>query len=430
MATATLEYLYDVACPFAYLASAQVEVAAARAGAELIWTPVLLGGLYRGAASPQGPARSATAVMPRKKVELLSVDLRLQAAHARVPLRGNKRHPLRTLAVQRLLTATPAERRHAVTHALFKAYWVEGRDLADAAEVEALCREHGVPRERLDEPAVKRQLEENTARLVGLGAFGVPCFVVGNELWWGQDKLWLAERAAGNADATPRRVPRSLLPPPSSAPHTLEFFHDFASPFSYLASLAVADVARRAGARLELKPMVLGAVFKAVGTPTVPLHALTPPKARAAMLDLTRQAQASGASLVLPTEHLAFPMNTLLALRVALLDEAATGPIYDAAWVRGEDVADPGVLAVALRRAGLDGGALVERAQSDPGAKTALRANTEAALRRGIVGAPSFVVSAPDGSTVATLWGNDRLNVVADLLAGWRPDPAYPVPRL
>ena len=100
----------------------------------------------------------------------------------------------------------------------------------------------------------------------------------------------------------------------------LDFYFDFSSPFAYLGAMSIQDVARRAGARLVWRPMFLGGLFKAIGTPTVPLMTLSPAKQRYVQIDLQRWADYRGLPLKWPSR---FPMMTITPLRmtVALLDQ-------------------------------------------------------------------------------------------------------------
>jgi 2-hydroxychromene-2-carboxylate isomerase len=73
-----------------------------------------------------------------------------------------------------------------------------------------------------------------------------------------------------------------------------------------------------------------------------------------------------------------------------------------------------------LSQAGFDAGALLQQAQSQD-VKEELRQRTNEVQELGGIGAPTFQVLDPEGKSVAILWGQDRLNIVADLLCGWRP---------
>ncbi len=196
----------------------------------------------------------------------------------------------------------------------------------------------------------------------------------------------------------------------------LQFFFDFSSPFAYLASTQVEALAQRTGATLRYRPFLLGALFKAVGTPDVPLFAMPEAKRRHAGLDMYRWADHLGVPLRFPTR---FPMNTVKALRMVLQlpDEqkaALIAPIYKAYWAEDRDIADDAELSAIASEAGLDGAALVAGTKEEP-VKARLKAATEEAVRLGLFGAPSFLV----GDLL--FWGQDRLVFVEKALQGWRP---------
>jgi 2-hydroxychromene-2-carboxylate isomerase len=188
---------------------------------------------------------------------------------------------------------------------------------------------------------------------------------------------------------------------------TLEFFYDFVSPYSYLASTRVEEVARRAGAQVRFRPFLLGGVFKATQN-RAPLE--TPAKFAHMKVDLQRWARRLGVPLAFPAT---FPFGSILALRAALAAERDgklvpfTHAVYRAAWAEGKDIAVPEALAAVLEAAGLDGQRLVAAA---PDHKAALIAQTDEAVQRGAFGAPTFFAG-PE-----MFVGNDRLDFVEEAL--------------
>jgi 2-hydroxychromene-2-carboxylate isomerase len=183
-------FYYDVVCPFAYLASTQIEALAARARADIEWVPILLGGVFRAIGQDDVPA----AAMPAAKQRLNLADMQRYTALYGVPLRLHPRHPLRTLDAMRLLYTVDGAARVALTHRLYRAHFVEGRDLDDRA----VLAEFGDVA-RLDAPEVKAALRAATERAVADGVFGVPAFVVEQQarrfLFWGQDRMLFVEKA-------------------------------------------------------------------------------------------------------------------------------------------------------------------------------------------------------------------------------------------
>jgi 2-hydroxychromene-2-carboxylate isomerase len=182
------------------------------------------------------------------------------------------------------------------------------------------------------------------------------------------------------------------------------FWYEFASTYSYLSAMRIADDAARADVDVEWRPFLLGPIFKSQGWDTSPFN-VYPVKGRYMVRDVARLAAARGLPFQMPTT---FPANGLKAARLALAaktsgrDAEFSRAVYAAAFGQGRDIADDGVLADCLATAGLDAEATRALA-GDDSVKSALRANTEAAQSAGIFGAPSFTTS--DGEL---FWGDDR----------------------
>jgi len=192
---------------------------------------------------------------------------------------------------------------------------------------------------------------------------------------------------------------------------TLEFFFDYTSPYSYLASTQVEAMCLRTKATLIWRPFFLGGVFKA--TQNIP-PSFNPFKARHLFKDLQDWARHYGLPPVVLSQP--FPMNALHADRLGLvaLEEGKMAPfthaLYRLAFVEGRDVADENVLRAALTAAGLDAQRALDRAATDE-VKQRLKAQTEEAVARGAYGAPSFFVGKD------YYLGNDRLHFVEKALA-------------
>jgi len=189
----TLEIYWDFSSPFAYLGSTQAEKLAERTGATLVWRPMLLGGLFKAIGQNDVPLFTWSEAKKRYTFE----DMLRWAAFWGVPFTFPTRFPMATLKALRAYLALPEERRAAFREKTFRAYWAEDRNIADddvlreligpgAAEVLA----------RTQDPAVKKELVDATQAAVAAGVFGAPTWVVdGKELFWGQDRIPLVERA-------------------------------------------------------------------------------------------------------------------------------------------------------------------------------------------------------------------------------------------
>jgi|SRR5882672_740289 len=184
----------------------------------------------------------------------------------------------------------------------------------------------------------------------------------------------------------------------------LEFWYEFGSTYSYLSAMRIEPLAAAAGVTITWKPFLLGPLFQKQGWSDSPFN-LYPARGRYMWRDVERWCAEYGIPFARPTQ---FPRNGLLAARVALLAAGEPwGPgfaraVYAANFAEDRDIAAPAVIGAILRSLGQDAETLLSRAQS-PETKQRLRDQTDEAWRRGIFGAPSFLV----GDEL--FWGNDRL---------------------
>jgi 2-hydroxychromene-2-carboxylate isomerase len=190
-----LDVWFDYSCPYAYLASTQVEALAARAGAELIWRPMLLGGVFRAVGTPQNLSN----VLSPPKARHNMLDMTRWAERFGVPLRMPAGHPFRTVEALRATLLTGLDPR--VIHGFYRAYWVEGEEVSAPATLRRVLREAGHDAEatlgRLDE--AREDLRARTDEAIALGIFGAPAFLVNGDLFWGQDRLHFVEQALARA---------------------------------------------------------------------------------------------------------------------------------------------------------------------------------------------------------------------------------------
>ncbi|HUX26502.1 MAG TPA: 2-hydroxychromene-2-carboxylate isomerase [Burkholderiales bacterium] len=193
---------------------------------------------------------------------------------------------------------------------------------------------------------------------------------------------------------------------------TVEFYFDFGSPYSYLAYRALPGIAAARGAQIVWRPMLLGGVFKATGNHS---PAEIPAKSKWMDDDMRRWAARYGAPF---QRNPHFPINTLTLMRGAVGMQLRAGDfaryvdtVFHAMWAEPRNLGDPEELAAVLRAAGFDAAAFLALV-SDAEVKEALKSQTEAAVTRGVFGAPTFFVGKD------MFWGQDRLDFVAAALAG------------
>lgn len=185
----TIEFYFDFGSPTAYLAYTQLPKIAAEAGAELIYKPVLLGGIFQA-------TQNASPMMVPAKGKYMLRDLARFATRYGVPLQYNPHFPINTLQMMR--GAVGVQQRMpqqfmTYVDALYRGMWVEGLNLGDAAVLGATLARAGFDPQEIvalcADPTVKDQLKADTEAAVKRGLFGVPVMFVGRDMYFGQDRL-------------------------------------------------------------------------------------------------------------------------------------------------------------------------------------------------------------------------------------------------
>ena len=189
----------------------------------------------------------------------------------------------------------------------------------------------------------------------------------------------------------------------TSQPRFIDFYFDFSSPYSYIASEWVEALAARHGRTVSWRAILLGATFEAAGLKSPMSYPL---KREYSLLDFERSARFAGVPLKMPQK---FPITTQNAARIFWWLNS-TDPVRASAWARhclrayfarGVDLSEPAALRALCDEFGLDG-ALAQDICGDPQWKTSLQAANDAAIVLGVFGAPFFII---DGEP---FWGNDR----------------------
>lgn len=188
-----VEYFFDYVSPFAYLADTQLPALLARTGTEVVYRPFFLGGVM------QASKNSPPITVPNKG-RYLFTDIQRWATRYAVPANPNPHFPVNTLAVMRAAVAALGEPRFADFHAaMFRGVWVDGQNLADETvlqrAIDAAGLDGAAVLARSREAAVKDALRRNSDEAVERGAFGAPTFFVGDEMFWGNDRLDFLEEA-------------------------------------------------------------------------------------------------------------------------------------------------------------------------------------------------------------------------------------------
>jgi 2-hydroxychromene-2-carboxylate isomerase len=191
MNTAALEFWFEFGSTYSYLSAARIEAVAAAVGVPVLWEPFLLGPIF----ADQGWDDSPFNIYPPKG-RYMWRDLERLCAKYRIPFARPSRFPRNGLLAARiacLAKATSEPWLPEFARAVFRANFTEDRDIGDTATIRSILDSLGLPSAQLVEqaqvPENKLRLRQQTRRAKELGIFGAPSFVVGEELFWGNDRL-------------------------------------------------------------------------------------------------------------------------------------------------------------------------------------------------------------------------------------------------
>jgi 2-hydroxychromene-2-carboxylate isomerase len=193
----TLEFLFDFASPNAYFAWRALPPILERTGAKLKVTPTLLGGLFK-LTGNQAPMTAFGGIKGKLDYEMLETR-RFVARHGLERFRMNPHFPMNTIVPMRTLvgvSGTAHER--PLIEAVLTAAWETGENIGDGAVLQGVLDRAGLPGAELvgrtQDPAVKQALMDATQAGADRGAFGIPTFFVGDEMFFGKERLEQIER--------------------------------------------------------------------------------------------------------------------------------------------------------------------------------------------------------------------------------------------
>ncbi len=185
------EFLFDVGSPNSYFAHAVLPAIEARTGIKAIYTPVLLGGIFK-ATNNQSPIAAFSDIPSKLKYFMREME-RFTEKHA-VPFQTNPHFPVMTLHVMRgAVFAQSTDYFDRYLDAIFHHMWVEPKKMDDPDVIASALTQSGLPAEEImkgsQKPEVKQTLIKNTENAVERGVFGAPSFFVGEELFFGKDSM-------------------------------------------------------------------------------------------------------------------------------------------------------------------------------------------------------------------------------------------------
>ena len=191
-----VEFFFDFSSPYGYLASERIEPIAARHGRTVVWRPILLGAIFKrtgGAPLTEAPLKGEYSLM----------DFARSAREHGLDFRHPSVFPVGAVAAKRAVVHAReddelAGRTGDLVHALYRAYYVDDRDLRSPEVVLDVAAGIGLDRAALghaiESQAVKDALRDEVDAALERGVFGSPTVALGDELFWGNDRLDMVDR--------------------------------------------------------------------------------------------------------------------------------------------------------------------------------------------------------------------------------------------
>lgn len=182
-----VEFYFDVGSPASYLAWTQIANLAQRHEAELAYKPMLLGGVFK------ATGNSSPATVPAKG-RYTRQDFQRYAQRYGVPFQHNPFFPINTMQLMRGAAAyLGTDRFVPYVNAVFQAIWIDQQDMGNPEVVADVLGRNGFDivevQQKINDPAVKDRLRQITEEAIERGVFGAPTFFVGEEMFFGQDRL-------------------------------------------------------------------------------------------------------------------------------------------------------------------------------------------------------------------------------------------------
>ncbi|MEM9621401.1 MAG: 2-hydroxychromene-2-carboxylate isomerase [Pseudomonadota bacterium] len=196
----TVDFIYDFGSPNAYLSHCVIPLIESRADIKFVYQPALLGGIFK-ATNNVSPAVSLQGIRNKPEYSQLETQRWLQ----RYPVQNYERNPhfpVNTLMLMRgAVYAQQTDWYADYIEAMFTCMWGQPRKMDDPDVVSAALDEFNLPRDEIlaavQQPEVKQSLMDQTSAAVERGAFGSPTFFVGDEIYFGKEKLRDIEELAG-----------------------------------------------------------------------------------------------------------------------------------------------------------------------------------------------------------------------------------------
>ena len=189
---ATMEFHFDFGSPNAYLSHLVIPEIEKRTGVKFEYVPVLLGGVFK-LTNNRSPAESLKGIKNKPEYERLETN-RFLRRHNITRFKSNPFFPVNTLVLMRgAIAARSLGIFERYVDEMYRHMWAEPKKMDDPSVMRAAFEESGIDGEQIlalvQTPEVKERLLENTRRSVERGTFGSPTFFVGDEIFFGKDRL-------------------------------------------------------------------------------------------------------------------------------------------------------------------------------------------------------------------------------------------------
>jgi 2-hydroxychromene-2-carboxylate isomerase len=190
---APIDFYFEFASPYGYLASTRIDRIAARHGREVFWHPIMLGAAFK-------LTGAQPLIRTPLKGDYMMRDLPRFARLLGVPFTAPPVMPANSLAASRacIWLEQDHDKAKALAQAVFHAHWGEGRDIARPGDIADIALPLGIERQALlaavADPAIKERLKQATQAAIERGVFGSPFILVDGEAFWGADRLDQVER--------------------------------------------------------------------------------------------------------------------------------------------------------------------------------------------------------------------------------------------
>lgn len=195
----SVEFYFDLGSPYSYLAYYRLLQMAEQQEIQIVYKPILLGGVFKatGNRSPiEIPVKGAYSIL----------DMQRWAEYYQIPMQMNPHFPMNTLTLMRILTGVQLlhlEKFEQVLKLLFDAMFGTPQNLNEPTVLAEVLEPSGFSVEDImsmvQSDVVKQKLITETEQAIQRGIFGAPTFFVGDEMYWGQDRLHFVEQALNKA---------------------------------------------------------------------------------------------------------------------------------------------------------------------------------------------------------------------------------------